>query len=123
MANADEKNSTFVNWSDEEEDLDFELNKVLSEPTSRSISDRSADGIDAVAERLAADFDLKLTAACEKAVERAEKRLRATLECVLRDAALAAMESVRTQLRSENRTRLPPVAEVSAEESDACAPH
>jgi hypothetical protein len=123
MANADEKNSTFVNWSDEEEDLDFELNKVLSEPTSRSISDRSADGIEAVAERLAADFDRKLTAACEKAVERAETRLRATLECVLRDAALAAMESVRTQLRSENRTRLPPVAEVSAEESDACAPH
>jgi|EP00966_Prymnesium_polylepis_P073132 hypothetical protein len=123
MANGAEKekaDSTFVDWSDDD-DLDFQLNKVLSEPTSRSASDRSTDGIEAITERLAADFDRKLTAACEKAVERAETRLRASLESVMRDAALTAMESVRTQLRSGNRTRLPPVAEVSAEESDACA--
>ena len=121
MANADEKNSTFVNWSDEEEDLDFELNKVLSEPIIRSASDRSTCGIEAITERLAADFDRKLAEACENAVDRAEARLMATLESVMRDAAIAAMESVRKQLQTGHRPRLSPVVEASA--SDTCAPH
>jgi hypothetical protein len=128
MVNGAEKektvsDSTFVNWSEDEEDLDVELNKVLSEPIIRSASDRSIDRIEAATERLAADFDRKLATACENAVDRAELRLRAALESVMRDAAIAAMESVRKQLQPGHRPRLPPVAEISAEESDACAPH
>jgi hypothetical protein len=128
MVNGAEKektvsDSTFVNWSEDEEDLDVELNKVLSEPIIRSASDRSIDRIEAATERLAADFDRKLATACENAVDRAELRLRAALESVMRDAAIAAMESVRKQLQPGHRPRLSRVAEASAEESDTCAPH
>ena len=122
MANGAEKekaDSTFVDWSDEEEDLDFELNKVLSEPTSRSASDRSTCGVEAITERLAADFDRKLATACENAVDRAELRLRAALESVMRDAAIAAMESVRKQLQPGHRPRLPPVVEETVGEAPA----